>query len=95
MVMQTLTDVDVDVEAIFDELECISRQPNPHDGKPFAWMEYHECYQGWLCRRHFDMWVEHTSPRNRRVADANNGRVLCVFCKKWMPLSDLAKVTVI
>lgn len=93
--MQTMTDIDIDVDAVFDELECVSRRRTSHDGEKFAWAEQHDCYQGWICEGHYREWMDRTYPRNQRIASINDGKIMCTECGQWFNLNEYVKMTVL
>jgi hypothetical protein len=66
---QTITDIQVDVDAAFEQLQCHSRQGTPHGGGIAAWGELHDCSEGWLCKAHYTRYVDELVPYNRRLFD--------------------------
>lgn len=62
--MNTLTDISSDVEAVFEEMECIFGQKwkVEHGGGKVAYYDGHGCSSGFICQSHMDFYLSTYRP---------------------------------
>lgn len=82
LVIETLTDVSYHVDAVFDELECIiDTQIVDHSGDSAALLVWHGCFEGMICKSHYDAILSITIPKINGFI--NSGRsAKCGYCNQ-------------
>lgn len=87
--MSTLTDADISelVDSAFDE--CVLggiREDRPCGGNRAAYMVYHDCLEGIICRLHYEVWL-------RELAQPEAGwNQICSVCGRHFPsIHDVVK----
>lgn len=79
--MNTLTDISSDVEAAFDEMECIfgPSWKVEHGGDKVAYFVGHGCLSGFICQSHMDYYLSTYGPLIIAKIELSNGGV-CAKC---------------
>lgn len=77
---QSLTDVDGLIGEAFEEMECIWNDESPHEGNKAAYVEYHDCVEGFWCAFHLRRFINEHLPLIKMAIGTPAGK--CQVCRK-------------